>query len=372
MNEQFDISVVISTYNRCDMLPEALESVAAQETAAGVRYEVVVVDNNSTDKTQHVVESFIRRGHDNVRYVFEGKQGLSHARNAGIDCTKSPVISFTDDDVRVAPDWIASIKRAFDEHPEADFVGGKVLPKWPHEPPAWLDMNHWIPLALLDYGDAPFPVSAEKPVCFVGANISFRREAFARVGLFTPDLQRVKDGIGSSEDHDMQLRLWRAGRLGWYAPEASITAEVQLDRMAKAYHRKWFAGHGRFASMMRKEEIFAPGGELFDGAANAATLFGTPGFIYRDLAKATAHWLGATARRQESSALAHENRIRYLANYVRKRREQTAHERTHSALSEIGSFIKTLLLKKNNMAANKHAADKRIEKHIDKHVRHQE
>lgn len=353
MDEQFDISVVISTYNRCDMLPEALQSIMAQETA-GVRYEVVVVDNNSTDETRHVVESFIARGHENVRYVFEGKQGLSHARNAGIDCTKSPVISFTDDDVRVAPDWIASIKRAFDEHPEADFVGGKVLPKWPHEPPAWLDMNHWIPLALLDYGDAPFPVSAEKPMCFVGANVSFRREAFARVGLFTPDLQRVKDGIGSSEDHDMQLRLWRAGRLGWYAPEASITAEVQLDRLAKAYHRKWFAGHGRFASMMRKEEIFAPGGELFDGAANAATLFGTPGFIYRDLAKTAVDWLKAAAGRQESLAFAHENRMRYLANYVRKRREQTAAERTHSTLSEVGDFIKALLRKKNSAAANEH------------------
>ena len=83
MSEQFDISVVISTYNRCDMLPAAVESVLAQD-ASGISYEVVIVDNNSTDKTREAVESFIERGHTNVRYVFEGQQGLSHARNAGI------------------------------------------------------------------------------------------------------------------------------------------------------------------------------------------------------------------------------------------------------------------------------------------------
>src|SRR5436305_8400951 len=141
MNEPFDVSVIISTYNRCEMLPAALESILAQETA-GTRYELIVVDNNSTDKTREVVESFIARGHANLRYVFEGKQGLSHARNAGIAAARAPIIAFTDDDVRAASDWVASIKRVFDEHPEVDFVGGKVLPRWEAEPPSWLTPDH--------------------------------------------------------------------------------------------------------------------------------------------------------------------------------------------------------------------------------------
>ena len=130
MNERFDVSVVICTYNRCDLLPPALESVVEQ-SAAGVGYEVIVVDNNSTDGTRRVVEAMIaRRGHANLRYVFEGEQGLSHARNAGVRAARARVVAFTDDDVRAAPDWVASIKRAFDEHPEAAYVGGKVLPLW--------------------------------------------------------------------------------------------------------------------------------------------------------------------------------------------------------------------------------------------------
>src|ERR1043165_5266525 len=109
MSEPLDISVIISTYNRSDMLPGALESVLAQE-AGDVRYELIVVDNNSTDKTREVVESFIARGHENVRYIFEGKQGLSHARNAGIAAARSPLIVFTDDDVRAATRGEDSIK----------------------------------------------------------------------------------------------------------------------------------------------------------------------------------------------------------------------------------------------------------------------
>src|SRR5438105_3335543 len=109
MPQSPDISVVISTYNRCGWLSGALESVLAQETG-GARYEVIVVDNNSTDQTREVVEAFMARGQANLRYVFEGQQGLSYARNAGIAAARAPLIAFTDDDVRAARDWVVSIK----------------------------------------------------------------------------------------------------------------------------------------------------------------------------------------------------------------------------------------------------------------------
>ena len=82
--ETCDVSVNVCTYNRHQQLREALESIVRNESSAGVQYEVVVVDNNSTDPTPQVVQSFIDRGHRNVRYVFEGRQGLSYARNAAI------------------------------------------------------------------------------------------------------------------------------------------------------------------------------------------------------------------------------------------------------------------------------------------------
>ena len=135
--------------------------------------------------------------------------------------------------MRAAPDWIALIKRAFDEHPEVDFVGGKVLPQWEREPPAWLTRKHWSPLAITDYGEEQFYVDTEKQLCLVGANLSFRREVFEQTGLFKPDLQRVKDGVGSMEDHEFLLRVWATGRRGLYVSGIVMSAEVQEERMTK-------------------------------------------------------------------------------------------------------------------------------------------
>ena len=114
-----DVTVVISTYNRCGQLRDALESLFSQQSD-GVQWEAVVVDNNSTDDTAAVVKSFISRGEARLRYVFEPRQGLSFGRNAGIGRAAAPIIAFTDDDVRPEPDWVRRIKHCFDEHPEAD------------------------------------------------------------------------------------------------------------------------------------------------------------------------------------------------------------------------------------------------------------
>src|SRR5678815_492050 len=116
ISDELDISVVISTYNRASVLPAAIESILRQN-APEVNYELIVVDNNSTDDTRQVVESFSNR---NVRYVFEAKQGPSHGRNAGIANARGRIIAFTDDDVRPAADWLSNIKRAFDNNPDVE------------------------------------------------------------------------------------------------------------------------------------------------------------------------------------------------------------------------------------------------------------
>lgn len=314
-----DVAIVISTYNRCDMLPEAIASVLAQE-AKGVRYELIVVDNNSTDDTKSVVEGFIARYGSVVRYVLERKQGLSHARNAGIAATNAPIIVFTDDDVRAASDWVINIKRAFDQHPKADFVGGKVLPRWNQPPPAWLTKEHWSPLALLDYGDASFYVDRENSRCLVGANLAFRREVFDRIGFFEPKLQRVKDGIGSTEDHEFLIRVWQAGGVGLYSPDVVITADVQTERMSKSYHRRWHAGHGRFTARMRLRELIDRKGHLIDQPIEASRFFGMPIFIFRDLPYFLKHYFLAIAQRRESDALKYETELRSTLNYLRQSR----------------------------------------------------
>jgi glycosyltransferase involved in cell wall biosynthesis len=338
-----DISVVIGTYNRCDMLPRALEGVLGQE-AGNVRYEVIVVDNNSIDRTREVVGTLIESGETGLRYVFEAKQGLAHARNAGIAVARAPIIAFTDDDVRVAPSWIAEIKRALDDHPEVDSVGGRILPRWPCEPPAWLTREHWVgPLALQEYGPVPFHVNAERPLSLAGANLAFRRSVFERLGGFAP---AFSEG-GDHSDTEMLIRLYRNDLQSLYAPNILVTAEVQPERLRKRYHRRWFFRAGRVQALMRFAEIFDRDGRLDEDRVGEETLFGTPACIYRALLTEGAGWLGATVRRQESVALTHENRFRYLVGYVSGRYEQTRRERSRWCVAEVWIFALSVLKRKS-------------------------
>jgi glycosyltransferase involved in cell wall biosynthesis len=337
MTQHIDITAVMSTYNRCDSLPTAMESVLNQETG-GVSYELIVVDNNSNDATRQVVESFISRGHTNLRYVFEPKQGLSHGRNAGIENARGAIVAFVDDDVRAERDWIANIKRAFDTYADVECVGGKILPNWKTEPPAWLNSDHWGPLALQDYGDEPQYADEETPLCLAGANVAFRRELFQHA-LFSPEFPRA-------QDMEFLLRFWHAGRRAMYVPDVVVFADVQDERLTKRYHRKWHATNGTFNSLMRLGEFVSANGQILNRLPEAVKLFDAPGFLYRELARECAQWMAATVRRRESLSFKHEVRVRYLIRYISKRYEHEFASRNSSHVMEVGRFIKAILHKK--------------------------
>lgn len=329
-----EVSVVLSTYNRAAMLPAALDALLAQSGL--VPYEIIVVDNNSTDHTRELVTGYVQRCPDRVRYIFEPRQGLSFGRNAGIGAARGAVIAFTDDDVIVAHDWVDSLKRAFDRHPDAAYVGGRVLPRWPRTPPAWLTTAHWSPLALQDYGDKPFRVGPSFPVCLVGANLAFRASVFARIGIFAPSFGRIRDGIGSTEDHEMQLRLWQAGLEGVYVPDVVMSADIPADRFTRRYHRRWHRGHGRHCARMRLRELvpqdFAPMGR----PASLITLFGVPAYVYLEVPKAAARWFEALVRRKD--ALFYSNRVLQLTSYIAEGWRLHRSGRSHGVLKEIRRF----------------------------------
>ena len=335
MSEAFDISVVITTYNRCLVLPGAVASILGKE-AAGVQYEVIVVDNNSTDQTRQVVDRFIEDGHSNLRYVFEGRQGISYGRNAGIATARAPIVAFTDDDVRVARDWVTQIKRAFDEHPDAVCVGGKILPRWPATPPSWLTRHHWWPLPLVDYGELPRRSDAERPLLLPTANAAFRRVLFERIGPFDPE-------FSGREDHELLVRLWRAGLQGIYVPEMVVEAEVAVDRLTKRYHRRWHSITGHFNSLMRMNETIGPDGQLIEETFHPARLFGVPGFLYRELMVECVRWVRSMALGRTSVAFDHESRVHYLASYIRTRYALEMRQRKPSYLVEFRNFAKALL-----------------------------
>jgi len=317
---KLDLSVVICTYNRSGLLVRALESLEFQEPP-DLAYEVLVVDNNSSDETRIVAQRFVAKHPQGFRYIFEPKQGLSYARNAGIAEARAENIAFTDDDVRVNRDWVSRIKAGFAAEPGADFLGGKVLPDWDGAPPAWLTRAHWAPLALVDYGDEPFYVDASRPVSLIGANCAFRKRAFEQVGGFRADFQRVKNGVGSLEDHELLLRLWQAGRKGIYLPDVTVTAEVQPERLQKKYHREWHTGHGRFHAILRSELL---------ERSKRGKLFGVPAHLYRQALTDAARWTRSQLLGQQNEAFGHEVRMRFFAGFAGSRWREFLHSGSSS------------------------------------------
>jgi hypothetical protein len=212
--------------------------------------------------------------------------------------------------VRVDATWIRSIARAFAEHPDVDMVGGRVEPQWEAEPPSWLRQAGRAPLALVDYGAEPLRITPAAPRGLIGANVAIRRRALERLQGFSTRLQRVGDGIGSTEDHDLQMRLLATGGAALYDPRIVARAIVPCERLSKRYHRAWHQGHGRFYALMRDP--------LFE-RSRAGAVFGVPAHVYRSAVGEASAWALSLLRGRPSAAFAHELKLRFLAAFARQR-----------------------------------------------------
>ncbi len=129
------ISAVVCAYNRASILRRMLESFFQQNYLNEIEYELIVVDNNSSDGTRRVVGEYLE--HPQCRYIFEERQGLSVARNRGGAEGKGDIVAFLDDDVIVDKDWLKRLQECFEET-KADVVGGRVYLIVEKEPPKWL------------------------------------------------------------------------------------------------------------------------------------------------------------------------------------------------------------------------------------------
>jgi len=297
-----DVSVVVPTRNRAQLLRAALTSLLAQRES-GVRYEVLVVDNNSTDDTKETVAAVSDGG--KIRYLFEPRKGPSYARNRGVEESTAPIVAFADDDVRVSDSWVEQVYSILHRRADVDCVGGKVLPEWPQEPPAWVTRSHWGPLALADYGPTPIHIDSEHPLCLLTANMAARRAAIMSVGGFDPRYLRC-------QDHELQIRLWQAGHKGLYEPELVVTSPVDVERLTKAYVRHWYRQSARYQAKM-------PVRALFDLPGDGQMILNVPRFLYRSLAEELARWTVDSVRRESTNAFLHETRVHHLATYVIER-----------------------------------------------------
>lgn len=227
-----EISVVICTYNRAEVLADTLASYYSMVHSKASKFELLVVDNNSTDETQSVVERY-RLVHPGIRYVFESRPGLSHARNCGINSSSGAIVAFVDDDVYFDSMWLVELEKVFNCHPEAACMGGKSIPQFAASRPDWVTDE------LLAFYGSTNSGNEEKPMLYpeypFGLNMAFKRDVFDKIGQFEPKLGRKKKNLLSNEENDIFWRVNKAGLNVIYTPYAILFHRIPEERASKQW-----------------------------------------------------------------------------------------------------------------------------------------
>lgn len=231
------ISAIICTHNREMLLNQAIESLLRQDFEG--QFEVIVVDNASTDQTRRCVQAWLP--HPQLRYIHEPTLGLSVARNTGAAAAQGAILAYLDDDAIAGPRWLQTLYDAFQADESLAIAGGKITLRWPIGvvAPLWLSTNLTGCLGAFDLGDRPCTIK-NPGLTPRGANYAVRALFLNGVGGFNINLGRVGTNLLSNEEVHLTEQ---ALRLGWsvrYLPDAWVSHYVAPERL----YRRWFLKRG--------------------------------------------------------------------------------------------------------------------------------
>jgi glycosyltransferase involved in cell wall biosynthesis len=315
-----DFTVIVCTYNRSGNLPSCLSALARQEGVDGIDWEVLVVDNNSSDDTAQVVADLGRDLPIKIRYVREAQQGLNYARNRGVSSSAGTHFTFVDDDIHVSPQWLAALHRAFRET-DADAIGGRIHLDPSIELPRWVTPGSETAgfLGYQDFGEQPFRMDGRSRYPF-GGNMSFDRRVVERIGLFDPKLGRRGEGRkrgelfkGAETDYFHRLAARGDARI-YYEPKAVVFHRVQPHQLKQRYFLTihFNAGYQR---------------AFYDARELRRRMFGVPLFLYAQLTRAVGRYLGLLVTRGPSRAFRQLMTVGHflgtMAGYRNARKEAT-------------------------------------------------
>lgn len=236
--QELDISLVLCTKDRADSLERCLAEVEKQD--CHLKWELVVVDNASTDETPDVIEKWARKFPVALKLVREEAPGTGFARNAGWRAAGGKIIVYTDDDCYPAKDFLQSVYRCFHDN-EIDYLSGRIL----------LFDNSDFKIAVTEWAEPIVlkPYSFISPGLVKCANCAFMREALETVGGFDPSF-----GAGAcfaGEDVEVVGRMAFAGKKGLYSPKPLVYHHHGRNTEAKYEALKRTYDEGRGACMVK-------------------------------------------------------------------------------------------------------------------------
>jgi glycosyltransferase involved in cell wall biosynthesis len=234
----FEISLVICTYNRCRYLPEALKSIQSQ-TLSFERFELIIIDNNSTDDTAAIAQQFIINNPQlTIRYCFEAQKGLSFARNRGIKEANAPIINYVDDDAILSPGYLEAMLQFFLVYPHAVGAGGKVIPKYEDgREPEWMSKYLYGFIGKIDFGNEIqlFTKEMKYPV---GCNMAYRKTILEKAGGFNQMLQF------RSDDKYIFYQVKKIATQIYFVPSAWLYHYIDAHRLEIHQFKKLFLKTG--------------------------------------------------------------------------------------------------------------------------------
>ena len=255
------LEIAICTYNRAQELDLCLTTLARQ-TAAKNTWQVLVIDNASTDNTQSIVEKHRRQElFPQLRIIHEKKQGLTSARQRAIKESEAQYIAFVDDDCYLEPSWIRELNKAIEKYPNAVAFGGRVKPTWPPNIDKKYLSHGWL------FAEQPHgkPSKEGETEALVGAGLVINRMALMATGWVDQPLieDRVGRGATSGGDVEISLRLSEAGGQLMYIPSMQLEHKIDPERQTKQSMFELSAGLGAGAALISLMQSQILPGEFF-------------------------------------------------------------------------------------------------------------
>lgn len=263
MTENLDFTVAIPTYNGQSRLPELLERLQNQLHTENFSWEIIVIDNNSTDNTAKVVQTYQKNWQCPypLKYCFEAQQGAAYARKRAVAEAQGRFIGFLDDDNYPVSNWVSAAYAFGEKYPKAGAYGSQIHPDWEVEPPE--NFHRIAPfLAITERGNLPLLYEPTKKILPPSAGLVVRKQAWLES---VPDKSiltgRVKGNMLTSEDLEMLSYIQKTGWEIWYNPEMEISHKIPKFRLQKDYLIPFFRGIGlsRYVTrMVNIKQIYRP------------------------------------------------------------------------------------------------------------------